>query len=439
MRWALSPCNAHPSAESLGTDASTDAEKGADLRRIKFVATALLAASVVLAVTARALEQRYWGLSYIAAWAEAATVGGLADWYAIVALFRHPLGVPMPHTAIIASNRTRIAESFGVFVRDQFLKPEPIAEKLHSVDFAALAADWISDDRRSAALSRFGLRLLPQALAAIEETGLRNFVGDRVMEQMRALDLAPLAARILAAFIEDQRHQKLFDQVLAGLRRLLDDERLLEAIREKIRLELPMTFSLVRADAYLVRRFVALVSAAIDEARDNPEHPFRRDFDRFARDFVEKLGSSPEYAERANRLKEDFLSRPEVADLAEGLWKSVVAFVQNDARSGNSIVERHLARFLNEVGLRLAQEPLIRTELNVGVEKVLQTFIQTNKQGIARFITDQINAWDVEAMIWIIELNVGRDLQFIRLNGTFVGGLAGLILYTAERALQIKF
>ena len=155
---------------------AADAERAKELLRVKIIGTALLAASVLVAVVARLLEHYHPGLAYVAAWAEAAAIGGLADWYAVVALFRHPCGVPLPHTAIIASNRERIARTFGDFVEAQFLAPGPIAEKLKSVDFAALAADWLADDERSASLARFALRMLPQALLAVEETGLRAFV-----------------------------------------------------------------------------------------------------------------------------------------------------------------------------------------------------------------------------------------------------------------------
>src|SRR5208283_5309108 len=156
-----------------------------------------------------------------------------------------------------ASNRTRIAESFGAFVHDQFLQPGPIGEKLRSVDFAALAAEWIADDQRSVAMSRFILKLAPQALKATEETGLKDFVAGRALAQLKALELAPFAAKLFAAAIEDGRHQRLFDETM------------LNAIREKIRHELPMVFKIIRADAYLVRRFVALTSQAIDEAKND--------------------------------------------------------------------------------------------------------------------------------------------------------------------------
>lgn len=417
---------------------STDADKRSDLARMKTVATAMLVTSVLIAILSRTLTERHWVFAYVAAWAEAAAIGGLADWYAVVALFRHPLGIPMPHSAIVATNRIRIAESFGEFVHDQFLQPDPIAERLHSVDFAALAAEWIADDRSSAAMSTFILKLAPEAIVAIEGTGLKDFIAGRALEQLKSLELTPFAAKFLTAVIEDGRHQRLFDELLVGLHKLLSDEETLDAIREKVRHELPLTFNLFRADAYLVRRFVTLISQAIDEAKENPEHPFRRDFDRFAQEFVQKLSTSAEYAERVEKFKQELLTRPEVGDLAESMWRSFAKFLEEDAQSGRQLVQRHMADFLVDVGRKLAQEPTLRADINTGVVKALQIFIEGSKQEIARFITDQIKSWDIERMTDIIELNIGRDLQYIRLNGTFVGGLAGLGLFALEHAAHLK-
>jgi len=344
----------------------------------------------------------------------------------------------MPHTAIVATNRTRIAESFGEFVHDQFLQPVPIAQRLHSVDFSALAAEWVADDRRSIALSAFILRLAPEAVVAVEETGLKTFIAGRALEQLKSLELAPFAAKFLSAAIEDGHHQRLFDELLVGLHKLLSDEETLNAIREKVRRELPLTFNLLRADAYLVRRFVTLVSQAIDEAKDNPEHAFRRDFDRFSQEFVEKLSTSPEYAEKAEQLKQELLARPEVGELAQGLWRSFAKFLEEDSQSGRQLLQHHMADFLVDVGRKLAQEPKLRADINIGAVKTLQAFIENNKHEIAHFITDQIKSWDIERMTDIIELNIGTDLQYIRLNGTFVGGLAGLLLFALERAAQLR-
>ena len=416
----------------------TDLERSRDLARIKIIATTLLVFSVVVAFAARLLASRHWSLGYVAAWAEAAAVGGLADWYAVVALFRHPCGIPFPHTAIVSNNRERIAESFGDFVEEQFLAPDPIEQKLKSVDFAAAVADWLADEERSLSLSRFALRLLPQALCAVEETGLQSFMAQHVLEQIKALEVAPLAAKLMSAFVEDQRHQRIFDEILAGLDRLLRDEQTLNSIREKIRGEMPSLFSLFRADAYVLRRLVTLISNFIHEAQSDPDHALRHDFDRFVQDFVDKLNSSPEYADRAETAKRELLARPEIMDLAEDLWQSVKRFLEKDARSGNSILEVHLGRFLTDLGRKLAQEPRLRAEINAGMVKVLQTFVQNQKREIAQFITDQIRSWDIIQMVNIIELNIGRDLQYIRLNGTFIGGLAGLGLYAGGHALGLR-
>ncbi len=416
---------------------AADVEKLGGLRRIKLVATCLLAFSLTTAIVARLFEHRYRGLGYVAAWAEAATIGGLADWYAVIALFRHPFGIPLPHTAIISNNQQRIAESFASFVEEQFLAPEPIEQKLKEVDFAALAADWLADEQRSASLARFLLRLLPQALTAIEETGLRSFLTQRVVERIEALELAPFSAKLLAAVVEDKRHQRIFDEILVGLNRLLSNEQTLDAIREKVRSELPSLFNLFRADAYLVRRFIVLISAFIEEARNDPKHALRQEFDQLVKTLIEKLKTSPEYAEQAESLKRDILASPEISSLADELWQSVKNFIEKDTMNRNSVFEMHLGRFLVDIGSKLAGEAQVRADINRGMVMLLQTFVQNQKREIAKFIADQIKSWDVKQMVDVIELNIGKDLQYIRLNGTIIGGMAGLLLYAGEQVLKL--
>lgn len=408
-----------------------------DLRRIKLAATVLLALSITIAVVARLFEHNHRSLGYVAAWAEAATIGGLADWYAVVALFRHPLGIPLPHTAIISNKQKRIAESFGSFVEEQFLAPEPIEHKLKEVDFAALSSHWLADEGRSASLARFLLRLLPQASSAIEETGLRSFLTQRMVERVEALELAPIAAKLLMALVDDDRHQRIFDEILIGLNRLLSNEQTLGAIREKIRSELPSLFSLFRADAYVVSRFVVLISTFIEEARSDPDHALRREFDEFVRAFIEKLTSSPEYADQAEMLKLNLLARPEISSLADGLWQSVKTFIERDALTRNLVLEAHLGHFLVDIGNKLASETQLRADINGGMVIVLQTFVQNQKRDIARFIADQIKSWDIKQMATLIELNIGNDLQHIRFNGTIIGGLAGIFLYAGEQAFNL--
>jgi uncharacterized membrane-anchored protein YjiN (DUF445 family) len=409
-----------------------DADRARALRRIKLAATLVLVATASLFVVARHFEPMHWAWGYVASFAAAATVGGLADWYAVVALFRRPLGLPIPHTAIIPRNHQRIADNLGTFVETNFLAPEAVDKKLGEVDFAALMAEWLSDRDRSAALADFVLKLLPQTLTAIDQSGLRSFIGQRIKAELERVELAPLAAGLLTAVTEKGRHQRLLNELLGALEKLLTNQEALDAMREKIRKELPALFNVFRSDAYLLRKIVASATAFIEEARGDPEHPLRREFDGFVTGFIQRLRTSKEFAQRAQAL-------PEVVALAEGAWDSLRAFLERDAAAPDSQVRRQLEAMLVDIGGQLSRDPAIRTEINRGMVRVLGDFVQSQKSGVGRFIADQVKSWDIDVLIGRIELTVGADLQYIRFNGAMIGGLAGLALHALEQGLKLRF
>lgn len=428
------------SASSLAPvrfDADAAAKLSA-LRRTKFVATAALALCVLVFALAKSFEHSYPWLGFVAAFAEAATIGGLADWYAVVALFKRPLGLPIPHTAIIPENQHRIADNLGRFIEVNFLAPEPVREKLAEVDFSALVADWLADGERAAGLSRFVVRLVPQTLAAVEQSGLRGFVTSRMLEQIEKVPLAPLAAELLSALTDDRRHQKLFDEFTKVIGRFLNDEQALATMREKIREELPSLFNLFRADAYLLKKIVASAGSLLDEVRADPDHPMRAEFDRFAQGFIEKLRTSKQYAKRAEQMKRDFLARPEVKGLAGDMWASLSLFIEQDAKAPNSMIRAHLANMFVEVGRHLAGDAQIRADMNQGFVVALASFVESQKSGVSKFIADQVKRWDLAQLTRLIEMNIGRDLQYIRFNGMIIGGLAGIALYTIELLLPVN-
>jgi uncharacterized membrane-anchored protein YjiN (DUF445 family) len=409
-----------------------DAAKLAALRRTKFIATAALALCVAVFAIAKYFEPRLPLLGFVAAFAEAATIGGLADWYAVVALFRRPLGLPIPHTAIIPENQNRIADNLGSFIEVNFLAAGPVREKLNEVDFAALVADWLSDAERAAGLSRFVARLVPQTLSAVERSGLRDFVTQRIVEQVEKVPVAPLAAELLSAFTDDRRHQKLFDEFTKVVGRFLADDEALAAMREKIREELPTLFNLFRADAYLLKKIVASAGSLLEEVRADPHHPMRQEFDRFVFNFLEKLRSSKDYAKRAEKLKRDFLARPELRELAQDMWESLRSIIEHDASAPKSMIREHLAGMFVEVGRHLASDRKIRADMNQGFVVALASFVESQKSGVSGFIADQVKRWDLAQLTRLIEMNIGRDLQYIRFNGMLIGGMAGLMLYIGE-------
>lgn len=412
-----------------------DEDKARALRRTKAVATGSLVLCVITFLAARAFQPDYPALAYLAAFAEAAAIGGIADWYAVVALFRRPMGLPIPHTAIIPRNKDRIADNLGRFIEANFLKEDVVRAKLQDVDFARLVADWLGERRHADDLAGFVTRMTPQALPALENSNLRGFLGQRVVERLERIDIAPVAAELLSAVTAERRHQRLFDGLLQVLSGILNDEKTLAAMRDKIRAELPTLANLFRADAYLLNRIVASAGRLVEEAGSDPEHPLRREFDEFALRFIEDLKTDPAYVARAERIKANLLARPELGRLADEIWKSLSAFLVEDAQAKDSIIRTHLASMFIEIGRRLADDEAIRADMNAGFVVALASFVEEQKAGVATFIADQVKAWDITQTTRLIELNIGRDLQYIRFNGMIIGGIAGLLLHIGERAI----
>ena len=418
-------------------DAPGDAARAAELRRVKALATLVLAGTLALFVTAKALLHVHPAFGFIAAFAEAATIGGLADWYAVVALFRRPLGLPIPHTAIIQSNQQRIADKLGEFIEVHFLEAAPVEAKLRQVDFGSFIADWLRDRKRSDDLARFALRLLPEAFAATETSGLMTFITRRITSQLQAIDLAPLAAGTLRAFVVEGRHQSLLDDLMRIVHDTLTRADTMAMIREKVRKQLPTLLKLYRTDKFLVNKIVASATAFFEEVRNDPNHPFRGEFDRTVLAFVDRLGTDPAYAGRIDGLKRDLLARPELSELARNIWSNTRSFIERSASGETQVLQHHLGRMFVAAGEVLAGDAELRSEINKGLVTVLTSFIADQKNGVSSFISDQVKAWNMGQLISLIEINIGKDLQYIRFNGSLIGGLAGLALYSAESLLRL--
>lgn len=418
-------------------DTPGDAERAAELRRVKALATLVLASTLLLFVVAKWLLPVHPVFGFIAAFAEAATIGGLADWYAVVALFKRPLGLPIPHTAIIQSNQARIADKLGEFIQVHFLEAGPVEAKLKEIDFGSFVADWLRERKRSDDLARFALRLLPEAFSATETSGLMTFIIRRLSSQLQAVDLAPLAAGTLRGFVAEGRHQILFDDLLRVMHETLTRAETMAMIREKVRAELPTLLRLYRADKFLVNKIVASATAFFNEVRSDPKHPFRGEFDRMVLSFVDSLGTDQAYIDRIDGLKRNLLARPELAELARTVWANTRSFIERSASGETQVLQHHLAGVFVAAGEALAGDAELRGEINKGLVTVLRSFVADQKSGVSTFISDQVKAWNMAQLISLIEINIGRDLQYIRFNGSLIGGLAGLTLYSVEFLLRL--
>jgi uncharacterized membrane-anchored protein YjiN (DUF445 family) len=436
----LEPTNAPkatmPLPRTISIVSPGDAARAAELRRVKALATLVLAGTLALFVVAKLLLNVHPVFGFVAAFAEAATIGGLADWYAVVALFRRPLGLPIPHTAIIQSNQQRIADKLGEFIETHFLEAAPVEARLRQIDFGSFIADWLRERKRSADLARFVLRLLPEALTATENSGLMSFITHRIATQLQAIDLAPLAAATLRGFVEDGRHRGLLDDILRAAHATLTQPETMAVIREKIRGELPTLLKLYRADKFLVNRIIASATTFFEEVRNDPGHPFRGEFDRMVLSFVDRLGNDPSYTHRIDGLKRDLLARPELGELARNIWSNTRSFIERSASGETEVLQHHLTGIFMAAGETLSRDSELRAEINQGFVTVLRSFIADQKGGVSSFISDQVKAWDMGQLLQLIEINIGRDLQYIRFNGSLIGGLAGLGIYTAEFVLR---
>jgi uncharacterized membrane-anchored protein YjiN (DUF445 family) len=406
-------------------------EKAEALWRMKCFATGLLLASIAVFIAARLLLSVHPVFGFVAAFAEAAIVGAMADWYAVTALFRHPLGIRVPHTAIIPENQDKIGDNIGRFIEKNFLAAAPISEKLRQVDFATLAADWLADRQRSARLAHFVVQFLPQGIEALERAGLRSFLVSSAVKRLDTLEVGPLAAQMLETFTADGRHHALLDDLLGSLHRVLGDARTVEAIQQNIREGLPTVFKYLKADDYLMRKIIGAAHKILEDVKDDPEHGIRKEFDAYIASFIEKLKTEPGYLEATNRIKASLLARPEVRDLAQNTWEGLKAWVATNAAKEGSVLHSHAEAILATIGQKLKNDEAIRGQINAGMVTTLQKLVQTRKHSIAEFAADQVKAWDKSQLTRLLELNIGRDLQYIRINGTLVGGLIGLLIYSS--------
>ncbi len=401
-----------------------DIARAAELRRIKALATLGVAGCVALLILARVMERVHPAFGFVAAFAEAATIGGLADWYAVSRCSGGRSGCRSRHRDHPAQPAPHRRQARRVH-RGAFPQPRAGGSEAARGGFASFVADWLRDAKKSTDLARFVLRLLPEALAAVETSGLRSLLIRRVVAQLQAIDLAPLAAGTLRGFIAEGRHRGMLDDLLLALHELLHKPETLAALRQKIRDELPTLLRLYQADRFLLNKIAASATAFLEDVRTNSDHPFRGEFDRILLELADKLAGEPAYAARIDGLKRDLLARPELAALMREMWANVGAFVDANARGDSEVLQRHLAGMFGKAGAQLASDAEMRAEINRGVAAVLRAFIAEQKSGVSRFIADQVKAWDMKQLINLIEINIGRDLQYIRFNGMVIGGLAG--------------
>jgi uncharacterized membrane-anchored protein YjiN (DUF445 family) len=412
-------------------DITNPEERQRNLDRMKRRATGLLVLMGAIFVATSLIESQHTWVGYIRATAEASLVGGIADWFAITALFRHPLNIPIPHTAIIPARKDRIGRSLGNFVQNNFLSPEVLSAKLRAAQISRRAAEWLSDPEHARTAAQHVASILRSAGSVIRDEDVHALLDRSVVEPLRRMAIAPVLAKGLALLTVDDRHQQLLDRVIHGLTRLVAENEAL--IRERIREESPWWVPTV-VDDRIHQKVLGGIERTLFEVGADPNHPLRHQFDELLADWMVQLQESPEVIARAEAIKQQVLDPETSGRLAASLWEELKQMlgrqtVSNDGAPGA------VARGLSALAAAALDDEALLEKIDGWVIGAVLRVVEQHRGEVGQLIAQTVSSWDPQETSRRIELLVGRDLQFIRINGTLVGGLVGLLIYTVTHAL----
>lgn len=414
------------SDEPLTMHLHEDAQKQAELDRMKLRATALFWSVSLIFVLASVLGKGAVWVGFVRATAEAAMVGAIADWFAVTALFRHPLHLKIPHTAIIPNRKDSLGRSLGLFVQSNFLSEDVIAGKLRSMSVARRVAGWISqpeNSKRTANLAAAGLMGLIQV---VKDEEVQELIEHSLVTRIQSTPVAPLVGNALSLVASGHRQQDLLYGTVSLVAQLLKDNK--ETIQEKISRETPWWFPW-RIDETIYRRLAGAVESTLQEVSTDPNHPLLEQFNIVIHQFVEDLKHSPDVIARGEALKEELLQHPIVQEFSSSLWRDIKTALLEHLPNPDSDLRQPLQRGMMSVGEALLSDDILLDKIDRWAEEAALYIIRESSHEVGYLIAQTVSGWDAEATSRKVELQIGKDLQFIRINGTIVGGLVGLMIH----------
>nr|WP_246619831.1 DUF445 domain-containing protein [Streptomyces corallincola] len=409
-----------------------DEERRRGVRRMKLTATGLLLLVAVVYVLATVASHQGAGTwaRYVAAAAEAGMVGALADWFAVTALFRHPLGLPIPHTAIIPTKKDQLGVSLGEFVGENFLSGDVVRQRLRAVGIGGRLGTWLAEPEHADRVTRELATALRGALTVLRDSDVQAVVGEAITRRADAQEIAPGLGKLLERVVADGGHRRVVDLVVSRAHDWLVLHRgdVMVAVEGGAPGWTPRF-----VDKRVGERVYKELLRFVTEMRDMPAHPARGALDRFLTDFAADLQSDSETRARVERLKREVLGRGEVQDLIASTWTAVRSMIVTAADDERSELRLRVRAALLSLGQRLAGESPMQGKVDGWVESAAVYVVTTYRDEITSLITDTVAGWDAEHTTRKIEAHIGRDLQFIRINGTVVGSLAGLAIFAISR------
>jgi len=404
------------------------------LVRMRVVATTLLVFMAATFLVSRQLAPFHPGWDFVRAFAEAAMVGGLADWFAVTALFRHPLGLPIPHTAIVPNNKDRIGDQLAQFLRDNFLIPRVVARRMRRMDVAGAAARWLTDPPEGAGgqFRQGASKLVAQVLEALDPARLGGMVRGAVATRIAETDVAPAAGRLLRAAMAEERHKPVLDAAIRWAADAVADNDAL--IRQMVHERAGSILRWTGLDETVANKLIGGLQGLLGDMAERPDHPLRVRAEEALDRIAWQLRHDPAMQAKVEAVKRELLANPAMAEWLGGLWEQARGALLAIARDPERAMRGPLGEILRQVGETLRSERLATT-VNRFVRRAAVSIAADYGDAIVRLVSETVRGWDVRTITGRLENAVGRDLQYIRINGTLVGGLVGLAIHSVDMLL----
>jgi uncharacterized membrane-anchored protein YjiN (DUF445 family) len=416
-------------ATRIGTLKLLPVQGGA--RQMRLVATGLLVVMAIVYLTARQFTDVHPVVGFIRAFAEAAMVGGLADWFAVTALFRHPLGLPIPHTAIIPRNKDRIGDTMALFLRDNFLTPKVVGRRMQRLDVAAAAGRFLTNARGSGGRLREGAsRLAADMLGALDQERLGGMVKGAISNRIADLNLAPLLGQALAAAIAEGRHLPLLDGIVTWAGKTLSAND--QLVRDMVHKRAGAVMRWTGLDETLANAIIDGLQKMLDDMVADPEHPLRAKAEEGLAHLAIDLQDDPKMRARVDAMRDEVMANPAMRRWLDGLWEQARAALLRAARDPNAALAGRFGDTLRQLGETLQSDPQLRATINRFARRTAVGVTARYGDGIVKLVSETVRGWDAQTITGRVENAVGRDLQFIRVNGTVVGGLVGVVLHAID-------
>ncbi len=397
---------------------------------MKAAATGLLVAAAVLFIIARSNSGTTWG--YVRAFSEAAMVGALADWFAVSALFRYPLGLKIPHTAIIPNRKDEIGRSLGEFVESEFMSSEIIGERVRAAKIGSRLGTWLSQPEHAKRAADGAADVIHGAIDVLDDRQVQDGLATVVEGRIRAVDVSPLVGRAIDLSIDGGHHQRLFDAVLSAVHGFMDDNK--ATFRQRLEQESPWWVP-ESIDDKVFSKIYDGVSRFVSDVGADPDHAVRHSVEARVHSFAERLKSDDQMIAKGEALKEEMLAHPDVRQWIESLWSEAKRGLLAATAAPDSELRQRLAATFAHLGQRIEHEPELQDKIDEWAERAVAYLLDNYRSEVSGLIESTVERWDGNATSQKLELQVGRDLQFIRINGTLVGGLAGLVIHAASELL----